>query len=55
MTKDYIKSLANRRNKLEDIKADMKKKMLDNKSYIHSIGRWDDYLKYLESEISKLC
>lgn len=54
MTKDYIKTLATKKNKLEDIKADMKKKMLKSKEYIHSIGRWDDYLKYLDMEILKL-
>ena len=54
MTNDYIKSLANRKNKLEDIKNDMKKNCMKNGQYIHSIGKWDDYLKYLESEIEKL-
>ena len=51
MTKDFIKTLVNRKNKLEDIKTDMKKKCLKNKEYIHSIARWDEYLKYLEKEI----
>lgn len=55
MTSDYIKSLANRKNKLEDIKNDMKQKCMKNNQYIHSIGKWDDYLKYLEKEISNLC
>ena len=54
MTTDYIKSLATKRNKIEDIKADMKKKMLKSKEYIHSIGHWTEYLKYLEKEIAKL-
>lgn len=54
MTSDYIKSLANRKNKLEDIKNDMKQKCMKNSQYIHSINKWDDYLKYLEKEISKL-
>lgn len=51
MTKDFIKTLVNRKNKLEDIKADMKKKCLKNKEYIHSIGKWNDYIKYLEKNI----
>lgn len=55
MTNDYIKSLANRRNKLEDIKNDMKQKCMKNNQYIHSIDKWDDYLKYLEKEIEALC
>lgn len=54
MTNDYLKSLANRKNKLEDIKNDMKQKCMKAKEYIHSIGKWEDYLKYLEKEISKL-
>lgn len=55
MTSDYIKSLANRKNKLEDIKNDMKKNCMKNNQYIHFTGRWSDYLKYLEKEIGKLC
>ena len=55
MTSDYIKSLANKKNKLEDIKNDMKKNCMKNNQYIHFIGRWTDYLKYLEKEIEKLC
>lgn len=55
MTNEYIKTLANRKNKLETIKDDMKKKCMKNNQYIHSIGKWNDYLKYLESEIDKLC
>ena len=39
------------KNKMEDIKADMKKKCLKNKEYINSIGKWNEYLKYLEKEI----
>lgn len=50
-TNDYIKSLANKKNKLENIKNDMKKNCMKAKEYIHFIGRWDDYLKYLEKEI----
>lgn len=34
-----------------DIKADMKKKMLKGKEYIHYIGKWDEYLKFLEENI----
>ena len=55
MTNDYIKTLATKKNKLEDIKADMKLKCMKNQQYIHCIGKFDDYLKYLESEIEKLC
>ena len=55
MTSEYIKSLANKKNKFEDIKNDMKQKCMKNNQYIHSIGKWDDYLKYLEKEIVNLC
>lgn len=53
-TNDYIKTLATKKNKLEDIKADMKKKMLKSKEYIHSISKWDNYLDYLEKAINEL-
>lgn len=54
LTNDYIKSLANKKNKLEDIKDDMKRKCMKAKEYIHFIGKWNDYLKHLEKEIEKL-
>lgn len=54
-TNDYLKTLATKKNKLEDIKADMKLKCMKAKEYINFIDKWDDYLNYLESEIQKLC
>lgn len=54
ITSDYINSLANRKNKLEDIKNDMKQKCMKSKEYIHVIGRWNDYLEYLKKEIEKI-
>ena len=53
-TNDYIKTLATKKNKIEDIKADIKQKQLNTKQYIHFIGKWTDYLNYLEKEISRL-
>ena len=53
-TNDYIKSLANKKNKIETIKEDMKRKCLKSKEYIHSIGRWTDYLKFLDKKIGEL-
>lgn len=50
-TNNYIKSLATKSRPFEDIKADMRKKMLKGKEYIHSIGKWKDYLDYIEREI----
>lgn len=54
MTNEYITSLATKRHKLEDIKTEMKKKCLKPKEYIHSIGQWNDYLKFLEKKIKEL-
>lgn len=36
-----------------DLKKDMKKKCLKTKEYIHSLGEWDKYIKYLKKEICK--
>ena len=51
MTNNYLKSLATKKNKWEDIKADMIAKGLKGKEYIHSIGKWNDYIDYLRKEI----
>lgn len=37
----------------ENIKSDMKLKGLKGKEYIHSIGKWNDYVNYLEKELEK--
>ena len=34
-----------------NIKADMRKKMLKGKEYIHSMGLWNEYIKYLKENI----
>lgn len=47
-TNSFIKSLATKRNPMEKIKADMALKGLKGKEYIHSIGMWDKYIKFLE-------
>lgn len=51
MTNNYLKSLVSKKVKWEDVKADMTMKGLSGKNYIHSIGKWDDYIKYLEKEM----
>ena len=51
MTNNYLKSLATKKNKWEDIKADMIAKGLKGKEYIHSIGKWNDYIDYLRKEL----
>lgn len=52
-TNNFIKSLATKKNSMENIKADMKLKGLKGKEYIHSIGQWDNYINYLRKELSK--
>ena len=50
-TNNYLKSLTTKRNTWEDIKADMAKKCLKPKEYIHSIDKWNDYINYLRKEL----
>lgn len=50
-TNNYLKSLTTKRNTWEDIKASMAKKCLKPKEYIHSIGKWNDYINYLRKEL----
>ena len=52
-TNNFLKSLATKRNPIENIKTDMKLKGLKGKEYIHSIGRWEDYLSFLTKELLK--
>lgn len=49
----YLKSLVTKNNSWEDIQADMKLKGLKTKEYIHSIGKWNEYIKYLEENLSE--
>ena len=50
-TNNFIKSLVTKKNTLEYIKADMAVKGLHGKEYIHSIGRWNEYIEYLKKEL----
>ena len=50
-TNNFIKTLATKKNPMENIKADMKLKGLKGKEYIHSIDKWNEYIEYLEKEI----
>lgn len=52
-TNHYLKSLATKKNTWDSIRADMKLKGLKGKEYIHSIGKWSEYIKYLRKEIDK--
>lgn len=51
ITNDFIKTLATKKNPIENIKADMKLKGLKGKEYIYSIGEWDKYIKFLKENL----
>ena len=51
-TNNFIKSLVSKNNTLENIKADMKLKGLKGKEYIHSIGKWNEYIEYLKTNLN---
>ena len=48
---NFIKSLATKKNPIENIKADMKLKGLKGKEYIYSIGKWAEYISYLKEVV----
>jgi hypothetical protein len=50
-TNSFIQSLTTKKNPLDKIKADMALKGLKGKEYIHSICKWDEYIKYLEKNL----
>lgn len=50
-TNNYLQSLVTRKNTWEDIKSDMVLKGLKGKEYIHNIGKWNEYIKYLQKEL----
>ena len=52
-TNHYLKSLATKKNTWDNIRADMKLKGLKGKEYIHSMGKWDEYIKYLQKELDE--
>lgn len=51
MTNNFLKSLSTKDYTWEDIKADMALRCVTGKNYIHSIGKWDDYIVYLKRTI----
>lgn len=53
-TNSYIKSLITKKNTWEEIKADMSMRGLKGKEYIHFIGKWDEYIKYLSNNIKEI-
>jgi hypothetical protein len=53
-TTAFMKSLVNQNNTWEDIKADMALKGIKGKDYIHSIGKWEEYVNYLKDELCQI-
>lgn len=51
MTNSFLQSLITKKNTWEDIKVDMALKGLSGKNYIHSIGKWKEYISYLERNL----
>lgn len=47
----FLKSLASKKHPLSEIKADMRLKGLRGREYIYSIGKWDNYIKYLKENL----
>ena len=51
ITTSFLKSLVSRKRTWEDVRKDMKLKGLKGKEYIHSVGRGDEYLKFLKEKL----
>lgn len=51
---EFLKSLATKKNPIEKTKADMRLKCMTSRQYIHSIGQWENLIKYLEKEICQI-
>lgn len=56
ITNDFLyKKLAKSTKQIDSLKLDMKKKCMARmaKEYIHSIGKWEEYLKYLHKRVKE--
>lgn len=53
-TNKFLEKLATKKNTIDMIKSDMRMKMLHSKEYIHSIGKWNEYIKYLKKELETI-
>ena len=51
ITQSFLKTLVNKKFTAEQLKADMRLKGLKAKEYIHSIGKWDKYISYLNKNL----
>ena len=54
ITRSYLQTFVTKKNSWENIKSDMRLKCVKGKEYICMIGKWEEYLKYLENEIKKM-
>ena len=54
MTYSYLQTLVTKKNTWENIKSDMRLKCVKGKEYIYMIGKWDEYLKYLNDKITEM-
>lgn len=52
MTNKFLEKMATRKNTIDMIKSDMRVKGLKAKEYIHSLGKWEDYITYLKKELA---
>ena len=53
MTNDFVKSISTKNNTYENIKNDMIAKGLKGKEYIHSIGKWNEYIGFLRDKLKE--
>lgn len=53
ITNRFLTDILSKKAKVKDINADMKLKMLKGKEYIHYMGYFEEYLKYLQKNIDK--
>lgn len=51
ITKKFIQKLSNKKKKDDSVKADMRKKGLSGQKYIHSIGKWKEFLRFADCEL----
>ena len=54
LTQSFLESLCNRKYPMEKLKEDIAKTCLKTKDYIHYIGKWNEYIKYLEVNLKNV-
>lgn len=54
-TNNFMSEILQKKHRKLDIKADMRKKCMarQTKEYIHSMGLWKDYIKYLRNKVNQ--